>query len=156
MLIYQRLYSLGGTILNLFSRYILFFRLQRVDGWLAFLDYLLLTEILACQCSNNLLHDLCEIGVHHGKSALPLLCTTPATTRLHCIDLFKRQNENLDNSGRGDLSIFKSNLSKFHIPHKRVLFHISSSLEIPQTFFALFLNLSHFSILMEPISMKLY
>lgn len=56
---------------------------------------------------------LFEIGVHHGQTAILLaLLARPGE---HCVflDLFDQQEENVDNSGRGDLRAFQANLARW-------------------------------------------
>jgi hypothetical protein len=55
-----------------------------------------------------------EIGVYHGKFFLAAnaLVDDP-TAKSVAVDVFDRQNLNIDGSGQGDLSIFKNNLKMF-------------------------------------------
>ena len=59
-----------------------------------------------------------EIGVHHGK--LSILLALLGGARLVAYDLFSRQDENVDGSGRGNLAVFQQNCRK-HCPAIDVL-----------------------------------
>ncbi len=56
---------------------------------------------------------LFEIGVHHGQTAILLALLARRGEQCVFLDLFDQQEENVDNSGRGDLRIFKENLAKW-------------------------------------------
>jgi hypothetical protein len=57
--------------------------------------------------------NLFEIGVHHGRSAVLLALMTRPGERAVFMDLFDRQDENLDASGLGDREIFEQNLRRW-------------------------------------------
>ena len=78
-----------------------------------------------------------EIGTHHGKSLVSMLNASGDAANAYVIDLFGRQGENLDDSGRGDLERLKSNLAEFGISEDRVVIDARSSLEVtPEDIFA--------------------
>ena len=65
---------------------------------------------------------LCEIGVHHGKSFIPIVLFSGDSV-CHCVDVFEDQSLNIDSSGRGDYEVFCRNLTKFNISMDRVRVH---------------------------------
>jgi hypothetical protein len=72
--------------------------------------------------------DVCEIGVHHGKSFLCLALGLPPGQRAVAIDVFENQAANLDKSGRGDREIFEKHLARLGCGEVEIL--ESSSLEL--------------------------
>jgi hypothetical protein len=59
--------------------------------------------------------DVCEIGVHHGKSYLSMAIGLPAGESGVAIDVFGDQDANLDNSGKGDQEAFEGHLTRLGI-----------------------------------------
>lgn len=57
--------------------------------------------------------NLFEIGVHHGRSAILLALLAKPGERTVCMDLFERQAENIDSSGRGNREMFEANLRRW-------------------------------------------
>lgn len=53
-----------------------------------------------------------EIGVHHGQFYMALNCLSQANSTSYAIDVFDDQHLNIDRSGKGNLAIFKDNISK--------------------------------------------
>jgi Methyltransferase domain len=86
--------------------------LQAVTGWLnrSTATYLSALEVL--QRGLGIDGDVCEIGVHHGKSFLCLALGLPDHQRAVAIDVFGNQDLNKDRSGRGDREVFEGNLAK--------------------------------------------
>jgi hypothetical protein len=70
-----------------------------------------------------------EIGVHHGKSFIPLALSNSGT---HCyaIGLFGAQDKNIDKSGRGDLEIFRKNLKAVGINPEKLTIDQKLSSEV--------------------------
>jgi len=87
---------------------------NKVKGWLTWIDAELIRTILSSQSQVLELRSALEIGVHRGKSAI-LLLLGPTIEKLVAIDLFGMQEENLDNSGSGNLEEFLNNLERFEI-----------------------------------------
>jgi len=54
-----------------------------------------------------------EIGVHHGQFFIALNCYTGPDDTSFALDVFDNQILNIDNSGKGNLETFKSNLEKY-------------------------------------------
>jgi len=53
---------------------------------------------------------VCEIGVHHGKFYMMLNATTDAEDQSYAVDVFERQDLNIDSSGKGSKILFEDNL----------------------------------------------
>jgi hypothetical protein len=86
--------------------------LQAVEGW--GLNPALAGVFLAIdrfQKANGVGGNVFELGVHHGRSAILIaLMAGPSETAVF-LDLFERQEENIDFSGRGNRQIFEHNLA---------------------------------------------
>jgi hypothetical protein len=53
---------------------------------------------------------VCEIGVHHGKFYMLLNSVTESTELSFAVDIFDRQDLNIDKSGKGNKFLFETNL----------------------------------------------
>lgn len=53
-----------------------------------------------------------EIGVHHGQFYMALNCLSEDNSTSYAIDVFDDQHLNIDRSGKGNLAIFKDNITK--------------------------------------------
>ena len=108
----------------------LLYGLESIEGWgidanLARL-FLNLNEY---QRQRKTYGNLFEIGVHHGRSAVLLALMSSLGETAVFVDLFDRQDENVDLSGSGNLQIFKSNLAKW-APGKIALILQENSLNL--------------------------
>ena len=65
------------------------------------------------QSDNNVKGNVGEIGVHHGKSFIPLTCLAREDERAIAIDCFHDQKFNVDKSGKGSLEHLKENCKLF-------------------------------------------
>lgn len=84
-----------------------------VDGWFTRIDAEIFSTLLAFQDSHDIAGSCCEIGVHHGKSFIPLCLSLKKNELAMCIDLFEDQAKNIDFSGHGDRQILVNNLSNW-------------------------------------------
>ena len=93
--------------------YILRGGVHTVDGWLGGGAITATIALNNWQKRYGVTGNVAEIGIHHGKFFLVLknLCR-PDETAI-AIDVFENQELNTDNSGRGDRSVFQSNLAKY-------------------------------------------
>ncbi len=98
-----------------------------VPGWLQRVDAEIIGAILAHQARHEISGSCVEIGVHHGKSFIPLCLDLRADELALCIDIFEDQGKNLDNSGKGDLEKFRANLERFAVDSSRVRIFKGSS-----------------------------
>jgi hypothetical protein len=90
-----------------------------VNGWLARCDAELFKELLTVQVQRNIVGAVAEIGVHHGKSFIPMAMSNGGQ-RCYAIDIFGRQDLNIDASGSGDKQQFLDNLKRFGVAADRI------------------------------------
>ena len=93
---------------------------KAVNGWLQRVDAEIIGSVLGFQQQKNIVGGCVEIGVHHGKSFIPLCMALREGEQALCIDIFDDQSKNLDASGKGDFDAFQANLARFHIDPARV------------------------------------
>lgn len=80
-----------------------------IGGWFFLVDAELFRVILETQLAQSMGGSVVEIGVHHGKSFIPLALSNGGKN-CYAIDLFADQDKNIDRSGRGDRAVFETNL----------------------------------------------
>jgi len=103
---------------------------KEIEGWLQRIDAEIYGSILGFQKAHDIRGGCCEIGVHHGKSFLPLCVSLKEGERAICIDLFDDQDRNLDISGHGNYDRFIANLSKYSIDLGKICILKASSEDI--------------------------
>ncbi len=103
---------------------------RQVHGWLQRIDAEIIGALLDYQEREGILGGCAEIGVHHGKSFIPLCMALRDGERALCIDLFDDQSRNLDSSGKGDLGRFEKNLTAFRIDRSRIRIFQGSSEDV--------------------------
>lgn len=91
---------------------------RKISGWLGWVDYEIFKDLVAFQ-SEFSQTAISEIGVHHGKSFIPLAGFS-RDRKLYAIDIFEDQEKNIDGSGMGDKRAFLDNLSRFAIDAGRL------------------------------------
>lgn len=91
---------------------------RKIIGWLQRVDAEIYGAIFTFQEQRNIQGGCVEIGVHHGKSFIPLCMALRANEKALCVDLFEDQERNIDSSGRGDFDVLKkiSNLTELIFP----------------------------------------
>lgn len=100
-----------------------------VKGWLvpgAAEAIILLSE---AQRGLDLQGGVAEIGVHHGKLFILLYLLGSQNEPAVAIDIFSKQQLNLDHSGAGDLAAFRRNLRR-HADTDRLTIHEGDSTEL--------------------------
>src|SRR4051812_30455859 len=102
---------------------------DRIDGWMYQTTALAMMELLWLQEEAGLVGNIAEIGVHHGCSALALVAAARLGETLVAIDLFERQELNVDDSGGGNLAAFQAH-RQYLFPEAQVRVVTGSSLEI--------------------------
>jgi len=112
-------------------RYYNAFGARRISGWFSRLDAAMFTTLLLFQRSRGIRGGTAEIGVHEGKSFIPLCLALADDERAICIDVFEDQDLNVDGSGRGSLSALRRNLAAYRIPEFQVDVLKASSLGLP-------------------------
>jgi len=105
------------------------FGLRRVDGWLDSFSAKFIQTLSEIQLLEGITGALGEIGVHHGKLFIVLLLTASRTEAVFAIDLFERQDLNLDRSGCGNRHKFLENLQRWARTNENVALIAQSSLE---------------------------
>ncbi len=103
---------------------------KRIKGWFQRIDAEIIGALLEYQNNKNIEGACTEIGVHHGKSFIPLCLSLKNNEKALCIDIFDDQKKNLDKSGKGNLDQFNKNLSKHHIDTESIVVCQCSSEEI--------------------------
>jgi len=103
---------------------------KSIQGWLQRTDAEIIGALLEFQQRDSIAGACVEIGVHHGKSFIPLCMSLAANEKAMCIDLFDEQGKNLDSSGKGDRRHFDENLGKFGIDASRVCVFKGSSEDV--------------------------
>lgn len=101
-----------------------------VNGWLQRVDAEIIGSILEFQDQQSIAGGCVEIGVHHGKSFIPLCMALRGDESALCIDIFDDQSKNLDFSGKGDFNSFQANLAKFHLDPLRIRVFKGSSEDV--------------------------
>lgn len=87
--------------------------LDEIEGWLSPDTALAMIELGWEQLRMGLPPGMAEIGVHHGKSFLALAASAQVDETLFAIDVFERQDLNVDQSGRGDRETFLATVARF-------------------------------------------
>ncbi len=99
---------------------------MQVEGWFHPLDAEIVFTLGLIQTEAAISGSVGEIGVHHGKLAILLYLMLHTNEKGFCVDVFGKQELNIDRSGRGDEDIFLNNLKKYGID-KNLLHVIKSS-----------------------------
>ena len=102
---------------------------DRIEGWMYQTTALAMMELIWLQEEAGLAGNIAEIDVHHGCSALALIAAARPDETMIAIDLFDRQDLNLDDSGRGSLAAFQGHL-QYLFPRAQVHTVAKSSVEI--------------------------
>jgi hypothetical protein len=84
-----------------------------VEGWLDPFSARVIAALADRQAAVGGPGALGEIGVHHGKLFIVLAIAAGAQERLFAIDVFGRQELNVDRSGAGDLRRFQDNVRRW-------------------------------------------
>ena len=102
--------------------------LPNVQGWLQ-VEALLFTSFYRQVIMRDILFDSLEIGVHHGKFFIGIERLTPEHRHAFAVDIFTRQDLNVDRSGKGDLNIFRENTGNYCLDPKRIVIIESDSFD---------------------------
>lgn len=100
--------------------------MDAVEGWLSPTTGMAIFESACFQQQLEIQGGFAEIGIHHGKSFFALLTAANAHEKCFAIDLFAKQELNVDNSGSGDREKFLSHLQNFFPQRKVDLIQCSS------------------------------
>lgn len=97
-----------------------------IQGWVGSRVPHVLKLIREIQLEDNVVGDIVEIGVHHGKLFFLMASTARPNEKCIAIDLFDDQEKNLDHSGKGSLSMFNQHLDSYFSHLKRQVTAISA------------------------------
>lgn len=103
---------------------------KKVNGWFTRNDAELFLRILTLQDEMNVKGSTAEIGVHHGKSFVPLALSLRPGEKALCIDIFEDQSLNNDKSGQGDRARMEANLRRFGVNEGQVVVRTASSFDV--------------------------
>jgi hypothetical protein len=101
-----------------------------VGGWLSKESALLICTASQIQLDAAVEGAVAEIGVHHGRLFVLLALLRQPGEGALAIDLFERQELNVDRSGKGDREIFRHNLERFGVDLDMVHVVPKSSMDI--------------------------
>ena len=113
------------------ERYLIFGS-SRVEGWLHAYSAELIRLLAQIQIAAGFRGAVGEIGVHHGRLLILLLLCKLPTERAFAIDVFERQELNIDRSGHGDLCRLLDNVRQW-AEGVDVIIISKSSLEVSPT-----------------------
>lgn len=83
---------------------------RQVEGWLMTCDKFLVATLGDIQREEGIGGGICEIGVHHGKLFILLYLYLNESEAAVAVDLFERQELNIDHSGHGNRRQFLANI----------------------------------------------
>lgn len=87
---------------------------RRVRGWLTDLGLRLVDAAEDIQREHDVLGNIAEIGVHHGRLFILLCLAKRQSETALALDLFEDQQFNVDNSGKGDRQKLEANLRHWY------------------------------------------
>jgi hypothetical protein len=103
---------------------------RRVRGYLDSFNARVVDLLLQHQLREGVAGSLGEIGVHHGQLFLVGLLNSRADERTFAVDVFDRQDLNIDGSGRGDETAFRANIARHAGDMEAVEVFSQSSLDL--------------------------
>lgn len=93
------------------QKYQLAFR--NIEGWIYPFTAMIILHLARFQTNEHINGNMAEIGVHHGKSFLPIYFALGAKEIAIAIDVFEDQQYNFDKSGGGDRKKFLNNIERY-------------------------------------------
>lgn len=87
--------------------------LDSIEGWLSADTAFAMMALAWEQAPKGVSLGMAEIGVHHGKSFMALAAGARPGEPITAIDVFERQDLNVDRSGAGNRDMFLSNVRRF-------------------------------------------
>ncbi|MFO0864728.1 MAG: class I SAM-dependent methyltransferase [Gemmataceae bacterium] len=103
---------------------------RKVEGWLDEHSARMIAGLSLFQQHQRLSGSVGEIGVHHGRLFIILGLTRDAHEQLFAIDVFEKQELNLDRSGNGSRAHFLENLRGHGVSPESVTMLTGDSREI--------------------------
>jgi hypothetical protein len=122
-------HAASPSLARLAAAYRYLYYSEHIEGWMYQTTALAMMELIWLQEEAGLVGNIAEIGVHHGCSALALIAAARPDETMIAIDLFDRQDLNLDDSGAGSLAAFQAHL-QYLFPAAQVRTIAKSSVEI--------------------------
>jgi Methyltransferase domain len=110
------------------QKYRLSFR--KIEGWIHPFTATIIVSLARYQTNQNIQGNMAEIGVHHGKSFLPIYFALGSGEIAIAVDIFEEQQDNFDKSGRGDRDKFLDNVKRYAGDCSRLRILQRNSLEI--------------------------
>lgn len=102
----------------------------QVGGWLAHDVVFPLQTLADAQAAEGIAGGAAEIGVHHGQLFILLALLVGSEERSVAIDLFERQAENSDGSGKGDREIFEQNMADANVARSQIELITANSMDV--------------------------
>jgi Methyltransferase domain len=103
---------------------------KRIDGWLDYTSGHMIGNLSLRQMQLGIQGSLGEIGVHHGLLFILLALSSSPDERLFAVDVFGRQDLNIDKSGKGSRTWFDLNTRAAGIDPAQIHVMETSSLDI--------------------------
>jgi len=103
---------------------------RRVKGWLNNRSAQMIAALSQHQLDEGLHGAVGEIGVHHGRLFVLLVLASREEDAAVAIDLFEKQELNVDRSGKGSRAIFERNLRSHGIDPSQVKIVADSSFNV--------------------------
>ena len=98
---------------ELYDKYVTMF--SEWEGWMSPPSFFFTGLLSQVQHRNDVVGPVGEIGVHHGKFVVAIAMFAFETERVWAADLFERQNENVDGSGKGSKEMLLKHFKEFGI-----------------------------------------
>jgi hypothetical protein len=122
--------------LSRWQKYQLAFR--NIEGWIHPFTATIIFSLARFQTDEHISGNMAEIGVHHGKSFLPMYLALGDDEIAIAVDVFADQQYNFDKSGRGDREKFVDNIKRYARDCTRLRIIQKNSLEITGVDFTAF------------------
>jgi len=110
------------------QKYQLAFR--NIEGWVHPFTAMIILSLARFQTNEHINGNMSEIGVHHGKSFLPIYFALGPNEIAIAIDVFEDQQYNFDKSGGGNREKFLTNIERYAGDCARLRIIQKNSLEI--------------------------
>lgn len=104
--------------------------LRRVDGWLDPFSAVVIADLPAHQAAIGARGGIAEIGVHHGKLFLLAYLALRTDELGVAVDVFERQELNVDRSGAGNRECFVANVRRHAGDDRNLRIIARSSLDV--------------------------
>jgi hypothetical protein len=103
---------------------------HNIEGWIHPFTAMIILYLARFQTNEHIYGNVAEIGVHHGKSFLPVYFAIVGNEIAIAIDVFEDQQYNVDKSGGGDRKKFLNNIERYAGDCTRLRIIQKNSLEV--------------------------